>query len=150
MPLFAMISSYSMLSDSSKLCSLMLFLSCPVISAKSVKLLLFAILPCPFEHVIVISGDISVFMFCHALSVLHAHAFFSRWDAVAYCFDACYMPTYRVPAMCCYFHFVISFALFAWVLPYFLLIFGISLVKELCSLSLVIVCHAFVCHDKFL
>ena len=46
-----------------------------VISAKSVNLLLFAILPCPFEHVLVISGDSSVFMFCHALPVLHAHAF---------------------------------------------------------------------------
>ena len=41
----------------------------------SLKLLLFAILPCVFEHVLVISGDSSVFMFCHALPVLHAHAF---------------------------------------------------------------------------
>ena len=46
-----------------------------VISAKSVKLLLFAILPCPFEHVMVFFGDSSVFMFCHALPVLHAHSF---------------------------------------------------------------------------
>ena len=75
MPLFAIVSSYNMLFDSSKLGNLMLFLPCPVISAKSVKLLLFAILPCPFEHVIVFSGDSSVFMFCHALPVLHAHAF---------------------------------------------------------------------------
>ena len=42
---------------------------------KSVNLLLFAILPCPFEHVLVISGDSSVFMFCCALPVHHAHAF---------------------------------------------------------------------------
>ena len=42
---------------------------------KSVKLLLFAILPCPFEHALVISRDSSVFMFCHALPVQHAHAF---------------------------------------------------------------------------
>ena len=28
-----------------------------------------------FELVLVISGDSSVFMFCHALPVLHAHAF---------------------------------------------------------------------------
>ena len=77
MPLFAMISSCSMLLDSSKHCNLMLFLSCPVISAKSVNLLLFAILPCPFEHVIVFYGDSSVFIFCHALPVLHSHAFCS-------------------------------------------------------------------------
>ena len=58
-----------MLFDSSKHCNLMLF------SAKSVKLLLFAILPCPFEHVLMVSGDSSVFMFCHALSVHNVHAF---------------------------------------------------------------------------
>ena len=75
MPLFAMICSCSMLFDSSKLRNLMLFLPCPVISTKSVKLLLFAILPCPFEHVLVISGDSSVFMFCNALPVHHVHAF---------------------------------------------------------------------------
>ena len=70
MPLFAMLSSCNMLFDSPKHCNLMLFLL-------SLKLLLFAILPCVFEHVLVISGDSSVFMFCHALPVLHAHAFFS-------------------------------------------------------------------------
>ena len=70
MPLFAMLSSCSMLFDSSKHCNLMLFL-------QSLKLLLFAILPFPFEHVLVVSGDSSVFMFCHALPVLHAHAFCS-------------------------------------------------------------------------
>ena len=47
-----------MLIDSSKYCNLMLFL-------QSLKLLLFAILPCVFEHVLVISGDSSVFMFCY-------------------------------------------------------------------------------------
>ena len=68
MPLFAMLSSYNMLFDSSKHCNLMLF-------PDSLKLLLFAILPCVFEHVLGISGDSSVFMFCYALPVLHAHAF---------------------------------------------------------------------------
>ena len=68
MPLFAMISSCSMFFDSSKHCNMMLFLL-------SLKLLLFAILPCVFEHVLVISGDSSVFMFCHALPVHHVHAF---------------------------------------------------------------------------
>ena len=68
MPFFAMISSYNMLFYSSKHCNLMLFLL-------SLKLLLFAILPCVFGHVIVFSGDSSVFMFCYALPVLHAHAF---------------------------------------------------------------------------
>ena len=68
MPLFAMISSCNMLFDSSEHCNLMLF------SAKS-ELLLFAILPCHFEHVLVISGDSSVFMFCYALPVIHAHIF---------------------------------------------------------------------------
>ena len=68
MPLFAMISPYSMLFDSSKHCNLMLFL-------QSLKLLLFAILSCVFEHDLVISGDSSVFMFCYGLSVHHAHAF---------------------------------------------------------------------------
>ena len=64
---------------------------------QSLKLLLFAILPCPFEHVLVFSEDSSVFMFCHALPILHAHAFlFLCWGAVAYCFDACKMPS------CCY------------------------------------------------
>ena len=70
MPLFAMISSGNMLFDSSKHCIVMLF------SAKS-EVLLVAILPCMLEHVLVISGDSSVFMFCHALPVLYAHAFCS-------------------------------------------------------------------------
>ena len=68
MPLFAMISSCNMLFDSSKHCNLMLF------SAKS-ELLLFAILPCVFEHALVISGDSSVFTFCYALPVNHVHVF---------------------------------------------------------------------------
>ena len=68
MPLFSMISSCNMLFDSSKHCNRMLF------SVKS-ELLLFAILPCVFEHVLVIFGDSSVFMFCYALPVHHAHAF---------------------------------------------------------------------------
>ena len=68
MPLFVMISSCNMLFDSSEHCNLMLF------SAKS-ELLLFAILPCVFEHVLLISGDSSVFMFCYALPVHHVHAF---------------------------------------------------------------------------
>ena len=75
--LFYAISSF--IFDSSKLCNLMLFLPCPVISAKSVKLLLFVILPCTLEHVLVISGDSSVFMFCNALPVHHVHAFFSHF-----------------------------------------------------------------------
>ena len=70
MPLFDMISSCNMLFDSSKHCNLMLF------SAKS-ELLSFAILPCVFEHVLVVSGDSSVFMFCYALPVHHVHAFCS-------------------------------------------------------------------------
>ena len=69
MPLFAMISSCNMLFDSSKHCIVMLF------SAKS-ELLLLAILPCVFEHVLVISGDSSVFMFCNALPLHHVHAFY--------------------------------------------------------------------------
>ena len=68
MPLFAMISSCSILFDGSKHCNLMLFLL-------NLKLLLFAILPCVFEHVLVISRDSSVFMFCYALPVHHVHAF---------------------------------------------------------------------------
>ena len=44
-------------------------------SAVSVNLLLFAIFPCPFEHVLLDSWDSSVFMFCNALSVIHVHAF---------------------------------------------------------------------------
>jgi len=55
-----------------------------------------------------------------------------------------------VPAMYYYSESVISFAMFAWMLPCFLLIFGISSVREFCSLSLVLACHAFVYHDKFL
>ena len=43
----------------------------------------------------VFSGDSSVFMFCHDLPVLHAHDFCCCGD-VAYCFDACNMPS------CCF------------------------------------------------
>ena len=68
MPLFAIISSCNMLFESSKHCFVMLF------SAKS-ELLLLVILPCVFEHVLVIPGDSSVFMFCYALPVHHAHVF---------------------------------------------------------------------------
>ena len=68
MSCFAIISSCNMFFDSSKHGNLMLF------SANS-ELLLFAILPCVFEHVLVISGDSSVFMFCYALPVHHAHVF---------------------------------------------------------------------------
>ena len=68
MPLFAMISSCNMLFACSEHCNLMLLLP-------SLKLLIFAIFPCPFEHVLVISGDSSVFMFCHALPVIQAHDF---------------------------------------------------------------------------
>ena len=68
MPLFAIISSYNMLFYSPKHCIVMLF------SAKS-ELLLFAILPCVFQHVLVISRDSSVFMFCYALPLHHVHAF---------------------------------------------------------------------------
>ena len=71
MPLFAMISSCNMLFDSSEHCNLMLF------SAKS-ELLLFAILSCLFEHVLVISRDSSVFMFCYDLPIQHVHAFCSH------------------------------------------------------------------------
>ena len=42
---------------------------------QSLKLLLLAILACVFEHILVISGDSSVFMFCYALPVHHAHVF---------------------------------------------------------------------------
>ena len=45
-----------------------------------------------------------------------------------------------VPAM---YESVISFAMFAWMLPYFMLIFGISSVREIFSLSLVVACDAF-------
>ena len=68
MPLFDMISFCNMLFDSSKHCNLISF------SVKS-ELLLFAILPCVFEHVLVIYGDSSVFMFCYALPVHHVHVF---------------------------------------------------------------------------
>ena len=55
-----------------------------------------------------------------------------------------------VPAMYCYSESVISLAMFAWMLPSFLLIFGISSVREFCSLSLVLAFRAFVCHVKSL
>ena len=65
---------------------MLLFLPYPVISAKSVKLLLFAILSCPFEHVLVIYGDSSVFMFCYALPIHHVHAFCSYVEMVKHIF----------------------------------------------------------------
>ena len=65
---FAMIACCTMLFDSSKHCNLMLIL-------QSLKPLLYAILPCVLEHVLVISGDSSVFMFRCALPVHHVHAF---------------------------------------------------------------------------
>ena len=70
-----MMSSCNMLFDSSKHCNLMLF------SAKS-ELILFAILPCVFEHVLVVSEDSSVFMFCNALPVNQAHAFCSHVEVL--------------------------------------------------------------------
>ena len=75
MPLFAMISSYNMLFDGTKHCNLMLF-------SATFELLLFAILPCHFEHVLVISGDSSVFMFCYALPIHHVHAFCSHVEVL--------------------------------------------------------------------
>ena len=69
MPLFAIISSCNMLFDSSKHCNLMLF------PDKS-ETVIICNLTMSFEHVLVVSGDSSVFMFCYALPVLHAHAFF--------------------------------------------------------------------------
>ena len=68
MPLFAMISSCNILFDSSKRCIVMLF------SAKS-EIVITCNLTCVFEHVLVVSGDSSVFMFCNALPVHHAHFF---------------------------------------------------------------------------
>ena len=67
MPLFAIISFCNMLVDSSEHCIVMLF------SAKSGFVI--TCLICVFEHVLVISGDSSVFMFCYALPVHHVHAF---------------------------------------------------------------------------
>ena len=88
MPLFDMIISCSMLFDSSKHCNLMLFL-------QSLKLLLLAILPCVFEHVLVFSWDSPVFMFCYALPVNHFHAFCSHivglWHVVLV-FAICLLP----------------------------------------------------------
>ena len=98
------------------------------------------------------------------LLVIHAIAMFSFIIMSSYCWSPCHAmycsvvsctssPTcllIDVPAMHCYSEYVISFAMFAWMLPCFLLIFGISSVMEFCSLSLVLACHAFVCHDKFL
>ena len=69
MPLFAMISSCNMLFDSSEHCIVMLF------SAKSEIVITCNLTTCVLEHVLVISGDSSVFMFCHALPVHHVHAF---------------------------------------------------------------------------
>ena len=68
MPLFSMISSCSKLFDSSKHCNLMLFYD------KS-ETVIICNLACVLEHVLVIYGDSSVFMFCHALPVLDDHAF---------------------------------------------------------------------------
>ena len=82
MPLFAMLSPCNMLFGSSKHCNLMLFLPCPVISAKSVKLFLFAIFPCHFEDVVVIFADSSVFMFCHALPINHVHVICFHFEVV--------------------------------------------------------------------
>ena len=69
MPLFSMISSCNMLFDSSKHCIVILF------SAKS-EIVITCNITMWFEHVLVISGDSSVFMFCNALPVHHVHAFF--------------------------------------------------------------------------
>ena len=68
MHLLAMVSSCSMFFDSSKHCNLMLFpdKSEPVIICN---------FPSVFDHVLVVSGDSSVFMFCYALPVHHVHAF---------------------------------------------------------------------------
>ena len=76
MPLFAMICSCNMLFDSSKHCNLMLLL------LKSETVIICNIFPCVFEHVLVISGDSSLFMFCYALPVHHVHAFCSHVEVL--------------------------------------------------------------------
>ena len=91
-------------------------------------------------------------------------AMFSSINVSSYCWSPCHCmycsvvsckssPTCLlivVPAMYCYSEPVISLAMFAWILPCFLLIFGVSSVREFCFLSLVLAFHAFVCHDIFL
>ena len=67
MPLFSVISSFNMSFDGSKYCNLMLF------PDKSLTVIICNL--CPFEHVLVISGDSSVFMFCHDLHVHHVRVF---------------------------------------------------------------------------
>ena len=52
-----------------------------------------------------------------------------------------------VPAM---YESVISLAMFTWVPSYFLCPFGSWSVKDFCSTHLVVSCHAFGFHDKFL
>ena len=96
----------------------------------------------PYELVLAIISSINMSSYCW----IPCHAM--------YCFvvSGTSSPTCLlivVPAMYCYSESVILLAMFVWMLPCFLLIFGISSVKEFCYLSLVLACHAFVCHDKF-
>ena len=88
-------------------------------------------------------------------------AIFSFINMPSYCWSPCHAmycsvvsgtssPTCLlivVPAMS---ESVISFAMFAWMIPCFLLIFRISSERDFCYMQLVDSFRAFVCHDKFL
>ena len=59
-------------------------------------------------------------------------------------------PTCLLIVVSAMYESVISFAMFAWIIPSFLLILRSSSVMEFCSLSLVLACHAFFCYYMFL
>ena len=110
-------------------------------------LTLSSVLPCvllvihaPYDHVIAMFSFINMYadfwspfhaMYCSVVSVTSS--------------PTCLLIV--VPVMS---ESVISLAIFAWMLPYFLLIFGISAVREFCFLSLVLACHALFFHYSLL
>ena len=110
-------------------------------------LTLSSVLPCvllvihaPYELALAMLSFINMYSYCW--SPCHA-----MYCLVVSCTSSPTCLLIVVPAM---YESVISLAMFAWMLPSFLLIFRISLVREFCSLSLVLACHTFVFHDKFL
>ena len=96
MRLFAMICACSILFDSSKLSNLMLFLPCPVISAVCETVIIcnlaMSFWACSSDFWRYLSVHVLLCFTCTSCPCL----LFACWGAVAYCFDACKMPS------CCF------------------------------------------------
>ena len=101
---------------------------------------LLLVIHAPYELVVAILSFINMSSYCWL-------PFHAMYCSVVSCTISPTCLLIVVPAMS---ESVISFAMFAWILLSFLLIFGISSVRVFYSLSLVLAWNDFVCHDKFM